>query len=340
MRILSNLNIVGTLDLDNVQNAAADTDRFLVQDANGIVKFRTGAEVASDIGASVGFVSTVKHEVKLGEAISKGQAVYVSTADGTNMIVSKASNASEATSSKTMGILETGGILNDKVFVVTEGLVAGLNTSTATIGDPVWLGTNGNLLYGLANKPVAPSHMVFIGIVTRVNLNNGEIFVKVQNGFELQELHNVLITGTPVDKSALLYDLASGLWKNSIYGALIASGTSSQIFRGDGSLYNFPLSISSPISGQTLRYDGANWVNSSDAFQIDYDVSISGSRNSVNKVFTLSTNFVSGTTRVFVNGIRYTSGATYDYVETGTNQITFTNAPDNGDLLIVEYIKL
>ena len=229
MRILSNVNILGTLDLDNVQNAAADTDRFLVQDANGVVKFRTGAEVASDIGASVGFVSTVKHEVKLGEAIATGQAVYVTSADGTNMIVSKASNATDATSSKTLGLIQTGGIANDIRYVITEGLLAGLNTSTAVAGDPVWLGTNGNLLFGTANKPVAPAHMVFIGIVTRVQTNNGEIFVKVQNGFELEELHNVLITGTPVDKAVIQYDTASGLWKNSALGGVTGSGANGQV---------------------------------------------------------------------------------------------------------------
>jgi len=221
MRILANLNVVGTLDIDTVANAGADTDRFLVQDANGVVKYRTGAEVASDIGAAVGYVSTVKHEVKLGEAISKGQAVYVSGSDGTNMIVSKASNASEATSSKTFGLLESGGALNAKVFVITEGLLAGLDTSTATIGDPVWLGTAGNLIYGLVNKPYAPDHLVFIGIVTRVNQNNGEIFIKVQNGFELQELHNVQITSTPANNTVLSYETATSLYKMKSISTLL-----------------------------------------------------------------------------------------------------------------------
>jgi len=108
MRILANLNVVGTLDLDSVANAGVDTDRFLVQDSNGVVRYRTGAEVASDIGASNLAASVLKHQVKLGEAIAKGQAVYVSSSDGTNMIVSKASNASEATSSKTLGLLNRG----------------------------------------------------------------------------------------------------------------------------------------------------------------------------------------------------------------------------------------
>lgn len=74
-------------------------------------------------------------------------------------------------------------------------------------------------------------------------------------------------------------------------------------------------------------------------FQTDYDSAITGVRNSSNKVFTLTTNFVSNTTRVYVNGIRYSPGVSNDYVETGTSQITFTNAPDAGDIIVVDYIK-
>jgi hypothetical protein len=160
------------------------------------------------------YATQVKHDVKLGATIAKGKAVYVSSADGTNMIVSAASNASEATSSKVLGLTETGGVTNDIVKVVTEGLVAGLDTSTATAGDPVWLGTGGNLIFGLANKPVAPAHLVFIGVVTRVQSNNGEIFVNVQNGFEFEELHNVLLT-SKADKDLVYYDSATSLWKNA-----------------------------------------------------------------------------------------------------------------------------
>ena len=148
--------------------------------------------------------------------MSKGQAVYVSSADGTNMIVSKASNVSESTSSKTMGLITTDLAHNGQGSVITEGLLTNLNTALANAGDPVWLGTNGNLIYGLANKPVAPAHLVFIGIVTRSNANTGEIFVKVQNGFELNELHTVLLesNGSLGDNEVLAFDSASGLWKN------------------------------------------------------------------------------------------------------------------------------
>lgn len=146
------------------------------------------------------YVSTVKHLVKsdYNGTINKGQAVYVTGStgqSGTNMLVNRASNNIELTSSKTMGLLEESLNKNGIGYVVTEGLLAGLNTNGANPGDPVWLGVNGNLIYGLANKPVAPAHLVFIGIVTRAQQNNGEIFVKVQNGFEVEELHNVVLNG-------------------------------------------------------------------------------------------------------------------------------------------------
>lgn len=164
------------------------------------------------------FVPLVKHEVKAGESLTKGQAVYVSSADGTNMIVSKANNSGESTSSKTMGLIDSTVAVNAHAYVITEGLLAGLDTSTASVGDPVWLGTSGNLIYGLSNKPIAPAHLVFVGIVTRSNNINGEIFVRVQNGFELDELHNVLIgtgySSTPSNDDLLAFDTASGLWKN------------------------------------------------------------------------------------------------------------------------------
>ena len=175
----------------------------------------TQLSALSFLGGTSTFTSVLKHTVKAGQAINKGQAVYVSSADGTNMVVSKASNVSEALSSKTMGLLETTLALNGQGYVITEGLLAGLNTNSATIGDPVWLGVNGDLIYGLINKPYAPANLVFIGIVTRVSATVGEIFVRTQNGFELKELHDIdLITNAPANNDVLTYDSATSLWKN------------------------------------------------------------------------------------------------------------------------------
>jgi hypothetical protein len=179
----------------------------------------------SAVGGSA--TSTVQHQVKLGVAINKGQAVYVTGADGTNMIVGKASNTSEATSSKTMGLIDASGAANAFVNVITEGLLAGLNTdAAANAGDPVWLGVNGDLIYGLVNKPYAPDHLVFIGIVTRKNALNGEIFVKVQNGFELKELHDVQAQ-TPSLNDTLYYDntTSPAQWKTAQINVIAPSAS-------------------------------------------------------------------------------------------------------------------
>lgn len=204
----------------------------------------TTGQVLSSNGTTVSWIdgdsdtaNTVLNQVKAGVAINKGQAVYVTSADGTNIIVGLASNTSEATSSKTLGLLDATVATNDFANVVQIGRLAGLNTIGATVGDPVWLGQNGNLIYGLSNKPYAPLHLVFIGVVTRVNANNGEIFINVQNGFELKEIHDVdLVSTTPTNNNILAFEGGSvNLWKNKSLGTILG-GTDSQFVKGDGSL--------------------------------------------------------------------------------------------------------
>ena len=262
----------GTVYLTGITNTASWDHVIVGTTAQGQLYTRTYAQIMSDITSGIGlsgyvptsrtltingvsydltanrswtittpYVSKLQHEVKAGVAINKGQAVYVTGADGTNMIVGLASNASEATSSKTMGLLDATVSTNGFANVVTEGLLAGLDTSTAgAAGDPVWLGTGGNLIYGLGSKPYAPAHLVFIGIVTRKNSNNGEIFVKVQNGFELKEIHDVdLFTTTPVNGHILGFD--GTLWVNKTVASWLgytpanASGTTNYISKFTGS---------------------------------------------------------------------------------------------------------
>jgi len=248
-KIKTSVEIDGSLTASQIANATTDTDKFLVSDG-GVVKYRTGAEMLSDLGVVTGTANHVQHQVKAGVAISKGQAVYVTGADGTNMIVGLASNATEATSSKTMGLLNATVSANGFADVVTEGLLAGLNTSAATAGDPIWLGTGGNLIYGLANKPYAPNHLVFIGIVTRVHANQGEIFVKVQNGFELNEIHDVdLKTNVPVNGEILGFN--GTLWVNKTIAGWLGYTPQAQL-NGTGFV---------KASGTTITYDNTTYLS-------------------------------------------------------------------------------
>jgi hypothetical protein len=163
------------------------------------------------------FATQVKHLVKndSGITLNKGTVVYTSGANGTNVLVKPAQAINDAFSSQTIGFLESTLAPNGIGYVVTNGLISGINTDAALSGDPVWLSpTNpGGVVYGFANEPEAPSHIVYLGVVTRSNTNNGEIFVHISNGWELNELHNVLITN-PQNDQVLSYSSASSIWIN------------------------------------------------------------------------------------------------------------------------------
>jgi hypothetical protein len=256
-----NTRIVTPLVLKDVTDSLLDTGGAFL---NALNDYQTAsqefvdAEITALIGGAPANANTLnelndkilavntnavdKITVKLSGAINKGQAVYVSGAQGTNIVVSKASNASEATSSKTLGLLETSGANNSIVNVITSGLIDGIDTSSATIGDPVWLGVAGNLLYGLVNEPIAPAHLVYIGVVSRVSATVGEIIIKVQNGFQLKEIHDVLLTSV-ANNEGLFYDSATSLWKNKTIDTVLGgnpvtgAGTTGQIayFPSNGS---------------------------------------------------------------------------------------------------------
>jgi hypothetical protein len=165
-----------------------------------------------------GVANKISQEVinNTGSTIYKGQVVYANGAVGASgqLRVALSSNSGESTSSKTFGIMEDTVVDGAIGTVITEGLIEGIDTSSAQPGDPVWLGsTPGSVIYGLANKPHAPEHLVFVGIVTRAQVNTGSIFVKVQNGFELDEIHDVYINGKQ-NNQVLRYNSSTGLWTN------------------------------------------------------------------------------------------------------------------------------
>ena len=174
------------------------------------------------------FATQVKHLVKndSGTTLTKGSVVYTSGANGTNILVQKAQATSDQLSAQTLGFLETTLTVNQTGYVVTNGLITGIDTSSASAGAPVWLSptTAGEVVYGLANKPQAPNHLVYLGVVTRSHHINGEIFVHISNGWEIDELHNVKITD-PQNNDILSYNSSSSIWTNSVQTFLVSSGS-------------------------------------------------------------------------------------------------------------------
>jgi hypothetical protein len=151
------------------------------------------------------------------------QAVRVSGAQGNRLKVDLAQANIDANSAETLGLVTETINNNAEGFITTSGLVRNIDT-TGTLQGETW--ADGDMLYlsgttagRITNiKPQAPTHTVIMGYVVRAHQTQGQIYVKVDNGYELDELHNVKITSV-ANKNTLVYDSATSVWKNrNIFG--------------------------------------------------------------------------------------------------------------------------
>lgn len=148
-----------------------------------------------------------------GTQINKGVVVRIIGATGDNPLIATASYTDDNNSANTLGIT-TQNIPNDSFgFVITNGVLVGIDTSTPgwTAGQLLYLGANGTIT---GSAPLAPLHAVRLGEVLRVQQINGSMFVSVDNGYELGELHNVLDLSTTSSYGDLLIRSGS-VWTNS-----------------------------------------------------------------------------------------------------------------------------
>lgn len=159
--------------------------------------------------------------------ITKGQVVYIVGSQGSHLTVELADADSEATAATTVGIA-LGTITNtSEGFVMVQGFLDGLSnlpTASFTDGAALWLSSTAG--EWATTRPTQPSHGVFLGwVVSASNGASGRAYIKVINGQELDELHDVLIT-SPLNGHVLTYESSSGLWKNQTPSSGITNGQS------------------------------------------------------------------------------------------------------------------
>jgi hypothetical protein len=169
--------------------------------------------VTSQVAGARSLYADVRNQS--GSAIAKGMPVYVVGSSGASgrLLVTAASNLSEISSSKTLGLTTSAISNNSNGQIITFGLLEGINTVGAVDGDPVWLGSNGSKIFGYVNKPSAPNHLVYLGAVVRGGQQNtGSMNVSIQNGFELKELHDVSVQ-SPATGDTIRYNQTTDLWE-------------------------------------------------------------------------------------------------------------------------------
>jgi hypothetical protein len=159
-----------------------------------------------------------------GATLTKGTAVYISGATGQLSTVSKAIATSDATSAQTLGLMTADLANNSNGNVTLIGSITNINTSAYSDGQQLYLSpTTAGTLTG--TKPYAPQHLVYVAIVEHAHPTQGKLFVKIQNGYELDELHDV-VAQTPTNGQTLVFNSTTNLWeKNTVSLTAGVNGT-------------------------------------------------------------------------------------------------------------------
>lgn len=222
---VSSLGVANYIDFDTTPTVTNAIGRMYWDAAQNSLAVGLTANVSSDVG------QTLYARVTNAEAstITKGQVVYAFGATGNRMSVKLANNSGDATSAKTIGIAAENITAGATGMIICQGSLSGLDLSAYSDGDSIYLGSTAGSI--TATKPYAPNHLVYVGTVERANAGNGILYVRIQNGYELDELHNVSAQ-SPSNGQVLIYNASTSLWEKNT----LTAGTGITVTNGAGSI--------------------------------------------------------------------------------------------------------
>jgi hypothetical protein len=179
-------------------------------------------------------------------SLTKGQVVVLDGAQGNRVSVKLALATTDQASAETLGFVNEPIPAGGEGFIITSGIINKINTSVDCNGAAL---SEGDTLYlsptipgGFTKtKPIAPQHLVILGYVVRVSATLGSIYVKVNNGYELDELHDVRITNVQ-NNNFLVYNSSQAVWVNTSSNAAL----------------NIALPLQTGNAGEFLITDGSN----------------------------------------------------------------------------------
>jgi len=207
-----------TLDITPTGTATVGTTQWNDSLGSSETTLKGGTVVLRN---GVDLVARIVNKVTPNTTLTKAayQAVRVSGATGQRLSVELAQGDADLNSADTIGLVTETIATNQEGFIITMGQIEDINTTGSLQGE-TW--SDGDVLYlsptvagRLTNiKPTgATGHIVVIGYVEYAHAIHGKIYVKIMNGWELDELHNVFIDN-PLNNEGLFYELSTSLWKN------------------------------------------------------------------------------------------------------------------------------
>ena len=187
----------------------------------------TSAQYVAGDGSLLTFPTTLDEAKRLvtqvtnrsGALMTKGTIVYINGAQGNLPTIAKSLATSDATSAQTLGFLQTDIANNASGYVVIAGKIENLDTSAITEGAQLYLSSTIAGTY-TTTKQYAPAHLVYVGVVVRSHPTQGSIEVKVQNGYELDEIHNVSAQ-TPSNNDSIFFNTSTQLWENKSINSVL-----------------------------------------------------------------------------------------------------------------------
>lgn len=213
-----------------------------------------------NVGLEVGLQTMLPRRVRnsTGSTIPKGTAVYLNGVSGNTPLISRALATGDQTSAFTIGMTAESIANNNTGWVTSFGALQGIDLSSFTSGDTLYL--SGATAGYYTNVPTrAPIHYVRLGTITKAT-TDGELIVNVINGYELDELHNVVIAS--LASGQILMSGPSSLWYNHSLTSVLPPSVSALASLSDVALVSL-------ATGAYLKYNGVKWTNDDVFINID-----------------------------------------------------------------------
>jgi len=236
-----------TITATSIANSPTDTDKFLVLNASNIINYRTGAEVLSDIGG-------------------QGTLTLTTTgSSGASTLVSNTLNIPTYTLSGLGGVPSTRQLtINGTAYDLSADRTWSVGTVTSVaLSVPTGLSITGS--------PITSSGTLAISLQSGYSIPTTASQANWDAAYN-DKINSAAVTGTTTKTLTLTQQdggTVTASWTDdntdavtSVFGrtgAVVAT-------EGDYSLTQLSdVTITSPTTGQVLKYNGTTWVNDTDA---------------------------------------------------------------------------
>ena len=293
--------------------------------------------ILGDVKGAVTFAA------QAGEALSKGDAVYISGISGNTTVVSKA-DADDATKMPAFGIAAAAASINSAVNIYTFGELSGIDTSSFSEGDELFVSTTAGVLTDTAptgessaiqkiakvTRSDASAGSIFISGAGRSNavpnLDDGDIFIGNASNSPVSSNLNTLIDSRLSSGNVATIETSGNV---TIGGDLTVNGTTTTLNTATLDVEDINITLNYGAGDTSSTADGAGitiqdavnsttdatilWDQSNSEFDFSHDINITGGvTTSAASDFNSDVN-ISGTVSLdgTTNELRFYEGANY-----------------------------